>query len=150
VEIIGRRERRLLEKEIDNLHEMDYIFLGRCYVFTPPPAALLLRHLHYAIAAHRLGIVDQYKLPLQLRYDYITKTKEPQYLQFTFAPDHNEAKRIIARFKACCKGMREDIIYPNPGWMCSGCGYKAFCGKWPELPDTSDTSLRHIQREKVA
>jgi len=89
--------------------------------------------LLYAIAAHKLNLVKQYNLPLRLRFDYITKTKEPSYLQFRFEPDHDKAKRLLATMRSCCHGMREGIIFPNPGWQCSGCGYKKLCGKWPAL-----------------
>jgi len=89
--------------------------------------------LLYAIAAHKLNLVKQYNLPLRLRFDYITKTKEPSYIQFRFEPDHNKARRLLATMRSCCRGMREGIIFPNPGWQCSGCGYKKLCDKWPAL-----------------
>ncbi len=45
----------------------------------------------YALAAHRTGLAQQYNLPLSLRFDYITKTRNPEYLQFRFKPDHSQA-----------------------------------------------------------
>jgi len=83
----------------------------------------------YALAAHRTGLAQQYNLPLSLRFDYITKTRNPEYLQFRFKPDHSQ---LLATMRACWKGMSSGVIYPNPGWQCSGCGYKSYCGKWPD------------------
>lgn len=88
----------------------------------------------YAIAAHRTGISSQYNLPISLRYDYITKTSNPEYIQFRYTPDRTTAHRLLSLIRCCNRGMDEGIIYPNPGWQCSGCGYKHLCGKWPELP----------------
>ena len=84
----------------------------------------------YDYAVRKTGLLSEFHLPIQLRYDYMVKTKEPQYGILPVAAGRSE--RVLEKIKHCWRGMGAGIAYPCPGWQCAGCGYKARCGKWPK------------------
>lgn len=127
VEVVGE------EKGDPALHVVDFKTAARA---TSDPDDLDTSQLtFYAIAAHRLGLVAQLGLPLKMRYDIITKTKSPKVLSYSFAPDHGEGVRVVAKARACWRGMAAEIVFPTPSWMCTNCGYKRLCAQWPQLPE---------------
>lgn len=88
--------------------------------------------LLYAWAVRQTGLLAEFQLPLRLRFDYITKTKVPQAGCVPVEIQESAIQRILAKIRQCWRGMRQEIVYPCPGWQCAGCGYKTRCGRWPK------------------
>ena len=88
----------------------------------------------YAIAMRETGLLEQLRLPLILRVDVITKTKAPEVMPIPIAPNRYNENRVIAKAREIWKCMSAGVCYPNPSFMCSGCGYKTLCNKWPNIP----------------
>lgn len=95
------------------------------------PDQLLL----YALAAKHSGFQKEFGLPLELRYDYFTKTKNPEAISVVVEATPEATERVIEKSRRCWKGMKADICFPCPGWMCSGCGHQARCKAWPQAID---------------
>jgi hypothetical protein len=89
----------------------------------------------YAIASHRIGLLRQFNLPLSLRYDIVTKVKSPEVMSVPVTPTKQDAYRLIEKAKVCWRGMQEGICFPNPSWMCAGCGHQRRCQQWPHLKE---------------
>jgi hypothetical protein len=89
----------------------------------------------YAIAAYRTGLLAQFGLPLIVRVDTIIKTKAPEVVSRPFQLKKPEIKRLVEKARVCSRGMKEGIFFPQPGWMCSNCGYNQRCALWPEKPE---------------
>jgi RecB family exonuclease len=92
----------------------------------------------YALAVRQTGLLDELRLPLTLRVDVVTKTKEATVTPIPFMPDPRNEKRVIAKSREIWKSMSSGVCYPSPGWQCSGCGYKALCAKWPDIPHETE------------
>ena len=88
----------------------------------------------YAIAMRETGLLEQLRLPLVLRVDVVTKTKSPEITPIPIAPNRYNENRVIAKAREVWKCMSAGVCYPSPSWMCSGCGYKTLCNKWPNIP----------------
>ena len=88
----------------------------------------------YAIAMRETGLLDQLRLPLVLRLDVVTKVKEPEVTPIVISPNRYNENRVIAKAREIWKCMSAGVCYPNPSFMCSGCGYKTLCNKWPDIP----------------
>jgi CRISPR/Cas system-associated exonuclease Cas4 (RecB family) len=88
--------------------------------------------LIYYHAIKSNGLLDQLGLPVRLRYDYITKTKTPEFIKVPVPYCEDSFNKLISKAQVLYKGMKDQICFPNPGWMCSGCGYQAKCAGWPE------------------
>lgn len=89
----------------------------------------------YAIAIRRTGLLEQPRLPLVLRVDVVTKTKAPEVTPMELTPNRYNESRVVAKAREIWKCMSAGVCYPNPGWQCSGCGFKTLCNKWPNIPD---------------
>lgn len=86
----------------------------------------------YFHAVNQSGLLNEFKLPIYLRFDYLIKTKCPGYGSLLIEPDNRQIERALSKVAQCWRGMDAGITYPCPGWMCSGCGYKSLCAKWPD------------------
>ncbi len=95
------------------------------------PDQLLLYHQ----AIKKNGIADQLGLPVKLRYDYITKTKSPELISVPVPFRESALKRVISKAQVLYRGMEQELCYPNPGWMCAGCGFQSRCREWPNQPE---------------
>ena len=89
----------------------------------------------YAIAMRETGLLEQLRLPLVLRVDVVTKTKDPEVIPIPITPNCYNENRVIAKAREIWKCMSAGVCYPNPGWQCAGCGYKTLCNKWPNIPE---------------
>ena len=90
----------------------------------------------YAIALRETGLLEQLRLPLMLRVDVVTKTKQPEVTPIPITPNRYNENRVIAKAREIWKCMSAGVCYPNPGWQCAGCGYKTLCNKWPNIPES--------------
>ena len=114
---------------IERLHLVDYKTAGK----TPASAEdigtdqLIL----YAIAARQTGLADALGLPIALRFDVITKTKNPTFVSLSVSIDTRAEERLTAKIRELWRGMQARICYPNPSWSCKGCGYAHHCEEWP-------------------
>jgi len=90
----------------------------------------------YAIAARKTGLLEQIGLPLVLRVDAALKTKTAEIIPITVTPDRANEVRVAAKARQIWKAMSAGVCYPSPSWMCSGCGYKTLCNKWPNIPES--------------
>lgn len=92
----------------------------------------------YAIAMRETGLLEQLRLPLVLRLDVVTKTKTPEITPIEITPNRYNENRVIAKAREVWKCMSAGVCYPNPSWMCSGCGFKTLCNKWPNIPQGNE------------
>jgi len=93
----------------------------------------------YAIGMHRVGVLQQFDLPLALRYEVVTKTKSPEVYSIPVKPTKQDGKRVIEKAKVCSKGMQAGCCFPNPGWQCSSCGFSKLCAQWPDVLAPTDS-----------
>jgi len=118
----------LIEKKDDALWIVDLKTSGKSNTI-PEPDQLLL----YCECIKRTKLLDDFGLPVKLRYDVLTKLKTPTLSSVEIEPTPHLTARVIERMKQTYKAMNLDLIYPNSGWQCAGCGYQDQCARWPDL-----------------
>ncbi|MCL2001286.1 MAG: PD-(D/E)XK nuclease family protein, partial [Planctomycetes bacterium] len=89
--------------------------------------------LIYGKAAVGLGLVNAFRLPLELRYLVVTKTKNPEVITVPVSSSPRDWPRLAEKIRQCWRGMRAGVVFPSPSWRCSGCGYAKLCGQWPAV-----------------
>jgi len=100
----------------------------------PGPMGLSHDQLHlYDLAVATTGLVRDFDLPVRLSFRVMTKTKRPEWLILPVESSQQAQQRLTARIAQVVRGMRNGVIYPNPGWMCAGCPLQRHCGAWPDL-----------------
>jgi CRISPR/Cas system-associated exonuclease Cas4 (RecB family) len=67
-----------------------------------------------------------------LRYDVLTKTKEPDLARYYTVRDHPDHRRLFRVIQAVLRGIREEVFYPNPGYYCQDCPFFQACQGWQE------------------
>ena len=89
--------------------------------------------LIYGKAAVGLGLVNAFRLPLELRYLVVTKTKNPEVITVAVEQTPRDWTRLAEKIRQCWRGMRAGVVFPSPSWRCPGCGYARLCGQWPAV-----------------
>ncbi len=65
------------------------------------------------------------------RYDVITKTKDPQYIQYPAYRFNNDFKRLEKLIALAERAVQSEIFFPNDqSFYCSGCQYASACKAW--------------------
>lgn len=62
-----------------------------------------------------------------LRFDVLTKTKEPDLARYYTVRDRPEHQRLFQAIRAVLRGVRQEVFYPNPGWQCQDCPFFKAC-----------------------
>ena len=66
-----------------------------------------------------------------LRWDVILKQKTgPQIEKYSTVRNLGNVENFLHTAKTILRAIDQEIFYPNPGWLCSDCGYKNFCEAW--------------------
>ena len=67
----------------------------------------------------------------EFRYDVVTKTKEPSYIQHSTRRTDDDFARMIHLIQAVEKAVKAEVFLPNEaGYYCKGCEYAAACKAW--------------------
>jgi len=89
----------------------------------------------YGIALQRTGFLRQFDMPLRLEYRHLLKTKSPDIVTVPVKPSKMDAERLIEKARRIYRAMEADVVYPQPGWQCSGCSHRSLCQQWPNIPN---------------
>ena len=96
----------------------------------------------YEMAVEKTGLTSEFHLPIRLSYRVITKTKQPDWHVIDIESSTQQQDRLKAKIGAVVKGMRQNVVYPNPGWQCSSCPFKRHCAMYPDMDRIADTFPR--------
>ena len=135
--IVGRIDLIELRKDADGinrLHLVDFKTLARRPTGEDLDADQLLL---YEIAAAQVGWTDTAGMSLALRFDTITKAKNPEFISVPVTATRHGFARLVEKIRHCHNAMEAGICYPAPSWSCASCGYAAQCAEWPNQQTTS-------------
>jgi putative RecB family exonuclease len=117
----------LVEREADGrLVVVDLKTSARKYTDLQVEASLQLSVYSYATAMN--GLADQEDL--RLRFDVLTKTKQPEFHRYWTQRDRAANVRLFHLAAEILHAIEQGVFVPNPGWQCKECQYKARCWAW--------------------
>jgi len=84
------------------------------------------------LAAYSLGATTLGYEPneLQYRYEYLVKTAKPELVSCPVRVEDDDRRRFLKITSRVWQGIQSGIFYPNPGYLCSSCGYQKHCTEW--------------------
>src|SRR4030095_1452303 len=80
----------------------------------------------YATAMN--GLVD--REDLRLRFDVLTKTKQPELCRHWTQRDRAANVRLFRLAAGILRAVGAGVFVPNPGWQCRDCPYRSQCWAW--------------------
>lgn len=86
----------------------------------------------YHMAMKHSHRFSEYDLPVRLQYRIVTKTKTPEVVRQALDPCPLLQAGVAEKVRRIHSAIQAGAIYPNPGWMCSGCPYADECARWPD------------------
>jgi Holliday junction resolvase-like predicted endonuclease len=67
----------------------------------------------------------------KFRYDVVTKTKEPAYVQYPTSRTENDFLRLSQLVRTVEKAVAAEVFLPNEqGFYCNGCQFASACKAW--------------------
>lgn len=67
----------------------------------------------------------------KFRYDIVTKTKEPAYVQYSTIRTDNDFQRLSYLVSIVERAVKAEAFFPNEqGYFCKGCQYALACKEW--------------------
>jgi CRISPR/Cas system-associated exonuclease Cas4 (RecB family) len=89
-------------------------------------ASLQLSIYSYATAMN--GLADEQDL--RLRFDVLTKTKQPELHRYWTTRDRAANRRLYRLVAEVLRAIEAGIFHPNPGWPCKDCPFRSRCWAW--------------------
>ena len=71
------------------------------------------------------GLADQEDL--RLRFDMLTKTKQPELHRYWTQRDRAPNVRLFHLAAEILHAIELGVFVPNPGWQCKDCPYRSRC-----------------------
>jgi len=65
-----------------------------------------------------------------VRLDVMVRNKQPKIQQLSGQRTIEDIKRFLRIARQVERGIKNEVYYPNEGYMCNICGYYDMCGKW--------------------
>ncbi|AFM26092.1 RecB family exonuclease [Desulfomonile tiedjei] len=81
----------------------------------------------YSMGASVLGYEPN---QLDYRFEYLIKTAKPDFVLCPVKIRDHDRERFLKIVARIWKAIRSSIFYPNPGYLCSSCGYQIWCKEW--------------------
>jgi len=99
---------------------------ARKYTDLQVEASLQLSIYSYATTLN--GLADQEDL--RLRFDVLTKTKQPELHRYWTTRDHAANRRLFRLVAEVLHAIEAEVFHPNPGWPCKDCPFRSRCWAW--------------------
>jgi putative RecB family exonuclease len=99
---------------------------ARRYTDLQVEASLQLSVYSYATAMN--GLADQEDL--RLRFDVLTKTKQPELCRYWTQRDRGASVRLFHLAAEVLRAIEMGVFVPNPGWQCKDCPFRGRCWAW--------------------
>jgi hypothetical protein len=90
-------------------------------------ASLQLAVYSYAVAMS--GLADQ-KEDVRLRFDVLTKTKEPELCRYWMRRDRAASLRLFRLVAEVLCGIEAGVFHSITGWQCKDCALRSRCWAW--------------------
>jgi CRISPR/Cas system-associated exonuclease Cas4 (RecB family) len=116
----------LLQRDAQGLVVVDLKTAARRYSDVHVEASLQLTIYSYATAM--LGFADQEDL--RLRFDVLTKTKQPELHRYWTARDRAANVRLFRLAAEVLHAIEAEVFPPNVGWQCRDCQFRSKCWVW--------------------
>ena len=82
----------------------------------------------YSYATMMNGLADQEEL--RLRFDVLTKTKQPELHRYWTTRDRAATRRLFRLASEILQAIEAGIFHPIPGWHCKECPFRSRCWAW--------------------
>jgi CRISPR/Cas system-associated exonuclease Cas4 (RecB family) len=82
----------------------------------------------YSYARSINGPGDQENL--RLRFDVLTKTKQPELYRYWTQRDRAASVRLFRLVAEVLHAIEAGVFHPNPGWQCKDCQFRSQCWAW--------------------
>jgi hypothetical protein len=82
----------------------------------------------YSYATSMNGLADQEDL--RLRFDVLTKTKQPELHRYWTTRDRAANRRLFRLVAEVLRAIEAGVFHPNPGWACKDCPFRSRCWAW--------------------
>ena len=82
----------------------------------------------YSYATAMLGVADQQDL--RLRFDVLTKPKQPELHRYWTARDRVANVRLFRLASEVLRAVEAEVLPPNVGWQCRDCQYRSKRRAW--------------------
>jgi putative RecB family exonuclease len=117
----------LVERDAEGrLVVVDLKTSARRYTDLQVEASLQLSVYSYATAMN--GLADQEDL--RLRFDVLTKTKQPELHRYWTRRDREANVRLFHLVAEVLRAIELGVFVPNPGWQCRDCPFQSQCWAW--------------------
>ncbi len=117
----------LIERDAEGrLVVVDLKTSARKYSDLQVEASLQLSVYSYATAMN--GLADQEDL--RLRFDVLTKTKQPELCRYWTQRDRAANLRLFRLVAEVLHAIAAGAFHPNPGWQCKDCPFRSQCWAW--------------------
>jgi putative RecB family exonuclease len=117
----------LVERDAEGrLVVVDLKTSARRYTDLQVEASLQLSVYSYATAMN--GLSDQEDL--RLRFDVLTKTKQPELCRYWTQRDRGASVRLFHLAAEVLRAIEMGVFVPNPGWQCRDCPFRSACWVW--------------------
>ena len=117
----------LIERDADGrIVVVDLKTSARKYTDLQIDASLQLSVYSYATAMN--GLADQEDL--RLRFDVLTKTKQPELHRYWTQRDRAASLRLFRLVAEVLHAIEAGVFHPNPGWQCKDCPFQSRCWAW--------------------
>ena len=73
------------------------------------------------------------RLP-DMRLDVLVKNKTPRLDKMPTSRNQTDHRRFFLLAKQVFNGIKKNIFFPNPSWMCTDCEYRQACWMYNGLP----------------
>ena len=74
------------------------------------------------------GLADEQDL--RLRFDVLTKTKQPELCRYWTTRDRAANVRLFRLAAEILQAIEAGVFHPNPGWQCKDCQFRSQCWAW--------------------
>ena len=116
----------LLERDADGFVVVDLKTASRKYSDLQVEASLQLSIYNYAVGLSPLANGRE----VRLRFDVLTKTKEPELHRHWTTRDRAANVRLFRLAAEIVRAIEAGVFYPNVGWGCKDCVFKTKCWAW--------------------
>jgi predicted amino acid-binding ACT domain protein/CRISPR/Cas system-associated exonuclease Cas4 (RecB family) len=116
----------LLERDAEGFVVVDLKTSGRKYSDLQVEASLQLSIYTYAVGLSPLADGRS----VRLRFDVLTKTKEPELHRHWTTRDRRANVRLFRVAAEVLQAIEAGVFYPNVGWGCKDCVYRSQCWAW--------------------
>jgi len=79
----------------------------------------------YSYATAMNGLADQEDL--RLRFDVLTKTKQPELCRYWTQRDRAASLRLVRLVAEVLHAIEAGVFHPNAGWQCKDCPFQSRC-----------------------